>query len=768
MAQCDMIKIYLEAPLLCRKCRHRKLDFSPLMNKPPGVPPSYPYDSVEDDLLEDLEMKNAVYINGFLLEEAMNTESRCSLCRLLIASLDEMWKEGWLLNMRCICIIRPRYDCVGFDRKRFHGRKKFKIVHMYQIIVQFQPMEEEIIFPMACASKSRSARKGRFAIPAVINPELLMDWLRECDGKHSHPTVPSKMVSRMQAIISRGLFRVINTSTGSVETPISLPEFVALSYVWGPMAVHSKPLESKPISAHAPTIRDAAVIANSIGFEWIWVDRICIDQSSESEKGILIPYMKDIFAAAQLTIVAACGDGAQSGLLGSPGNPRKAEKPLIIGSSIGILPFADSMHSLIENSVWSSRGWTFEEYVFSRRLLFILPSEVFFSCGTHKFRESLGLRAVPATRNVVDRGIIGEAINSHTETLHKSLQTKPENMSEVLEVQTFTYALEEYTERSLTVVQDRIAAFAGVVIAAVTNTDEINALLKHGHPLRFCEILLTWHHRNGFSYLPYNEMPSIPEKPFAPSWSWASSPVPVGFHKGNDNLLHQGDVPWFHYTLLHNHDILALPTKHNVTPRPFLVGLELPAELIASQPWMTCVSDDLPLDHEARSSTESPVYDSLSLPILHMVTLVFDARFVYWKSDFRRDEEKFVLLSLGSTETSEEARKRTRVDFDRLEHWSLLPQIESRYHPEAVSPRPQTFETFALITGRVYIIQPPQDNQPPLELYFDLYIMLLDPTGDSGTYSRVGITRLARVKEGSHFIEVIKKGRPRWQYIRIV
>lgn len=774
LARCLALPFGDEAPLLCRKCRHRKLDFRPLVKEPPEVPPNYPYDSVEDDLLEDLEMKNAVYINGFLLEEAMNTQSRCSLCRILVASLDEMWKEGWLLNMRCICIIRPRYDWVGFHRKGFHGRKRFKIVHLYQVFVRFQPMEEEIIFPMACASKSKSAKKGRFPIPATIDTELMRNWLRQCDGKHSHPAVPSNLISRMQTIISRGLFRVINTSTGSVEAPTSLPKFVALSYVWGPKADHSKSLESKPISAYAPTIRDAAIIASSIGFEWLWVDRICIDQSSESEKGILIPYMKDIFAAAQLTIVAACGDSAQSGLLGSPENPRKAEKPLIIGSSVAILPFARSLHHLLEDSVWSCRGWTFEEYVFSRRLLFILGSEVFFSCGAYKFRESLGRRVTPASQNVVDRGIIGETISSNTEMLHKSLQSKPDNMSEVLDVQKFIHALEEYTNRSLTVEEDRVPAFAGVIIAAATNPDEVG-LLKHGHPLRFFEILLTWqywfgqfNHRRGVADR-YTGTPSIPEKPFAPSWSWASSPVQIGFHSVRNSLLHYWDVPWFQYTILDNHDILALPTKHNVTPSPFLAGVRLPAELIPSQPWMKCVSDNLPPDHEAGSSTGSPVYNSLSLPILHMVTLVFDARFVHWKHTYRRsgDVDYFVLLPLGSTETIEEARERTRIDFSMLDQWSLSPEIKSRYLPEAIASRPQPFETFALITGRVYGLSP-SGIQESLKLYFDLYIMLLEAAGQNDTYMRVGCTRLDTVKEESHFIEVIKKGRPRWQYIRIV
>ncbi|KAI0486954.1 heterokaryon incompatibility protein-domain-containing protein [Xylaria cf. heliscus] len=764
-----------EAPVLCRKCRHRKVDFRPLMKEPPDVPPNYPYENIEDDVLEDLEMENAVYINGFLLEEAMNTESRCSLCRILIACLDQMWKEGWLLNMRCVCIIRPRYEWKGFERKRFHGRKKFKIVHKYQVFVRFQPMEEEIILPMACMSRSKSARKGRFAIPATIKPELVRVWLRDCDQKHSHPAVSSDMISRVQGIISRGLFRVINTSTGSVEAPIYFPKFVALSYVWGPTANHSEPHESKPISAYAPTIRDAAVIARSIGFDWLWVDRICINQSSESEKAILIPLMKDIYAAAQLTIVAACGEnGAQSGLRGSPESPRDAEKSLFIGSSVAILPYAQSYEDLIKKSIWSYRGWTFEEYVFSRRLLLFFDSEVFFSCGEHKCRESLGRRHAPPTRRGVDRGVIGEECDPEIEFFHRRLRRNPDNMPKVLKLREFMYALQEYTDRSLTFEEDRILAFAGVVMAVSTNPDEMRGLLRHGHPLRFFEVLLTWENKHSYRLRPrrgvkteLGTLQSMPEIS-VPSWSWASSPVRVGFHDQNNHLINSPDEPWFKYTLLHNQDILALPTTHNATPSPYLTGLELPAELIISQPWMKCVSNDLPLDHEARRLTESPVCDSVSPPILHMVTLLFDARFLYWqkKGGEQYRNERFVLSPLGSTETSEEFRKRFHKFFTLEDIWSLSAKDLIRYRTDGDSPL-HPFETFALITGRAYYLRPPSSKLPEGN-YFELYIMLLGATGEIGTYRRVGSTQLEYVRQESHFIEVIQKGRPRWQYIRIV
>ncbi|KAI0454601.1 heterokaryon incompatibility protein-domain-containing protein [Xylaria acuta] len=752
-----------EAPPLCQKCRNRKLDFRPLIKKPPGVPSSYPYDDIEDDVLVDLEMKNAVYIKDFLLEEAMATKSRCSLCRLLTASINHRLKGGWLLKMRCVCIIRPRYDWLGPARKRFLWRERLKIIHQYQIFVEFEPIEQELVLELVCPKESEFARKGRFAIPATIDTKLLADWVQQCDEKHTHPAVPSTLILRMQTIIRRRLFRVINTSTGSVEAQTSLPKFVALSYVWGPTADQSnyQPLESKPISAHAPTIRDAAVIACSLGFDWLWVDRICIDQSSESEKTILIPYMKDIFAVAQLTIVAASGDGAQSGLL----NPRKAEKPLVLGSSVSVLPVAKDLTKLLDHSVWGGRGWTFEEYVFSRRLLFFLGSEVFFKCSTHTFRESLGLRPINERRNRVARAVIDDPGFSDIEELHKALQSKPDNMSEALKIDLFIYALEEYSKRSLTFEEDRVAAFGGLVIAAARDPmDELSerSLLRHGHPLHFFETLLIWQY---WFAVNLSRARPIQDKPFAPSWSWASSPVAISFRlPPTDTFIYDLDPPWFRYTLLHNYDILALPTDDNfLTDVPYIVGQSLPDGLVADQ-----LSDNLPLGHETRPSTDPAVHNLLRLPSIHIVTLVFDARFVYWK-DEKSYDPKYVLIAPESTETSEEVRSRAHdYDYDLLKTWSLHPDIAARYVPEAVNSRSRPFETFALITGRSYTPTESHDHHGPKQIAFSLWIMLLDSTGENNTYKRAGMTCLTRVTAGSYYTEVFKRGRSRWQYIRIV
>lgn len=89
--------------------------------------------------------------------------------------------------------------------------------------------------------------------------------------------------------------------------------------------------------------------------------------------------MKDIFADASLTIVAACGDGAHTGLPGAPLTPRPPEQVYDFTLDLGdndntdaktcLVPVPHSFNMLDDAFAWHTRGWTLCEYIFSRRLL---------------------------------------------------------------------------------------------------------------------------------------------------------------------------------------------------------------------------------------------------------------------------------------------------------------------------------------------------------------------------------------------------------------
>ena len=69
------------------------------------------------------------------------------------------------------------------------------------------------------------------------------------------------------------------------------------------------------------TVLDAVEVTKHLGEQYLWVDRLCIDQSNLQEKQFLISKMDAIYDGAEFTIVAAAGD-ASTGLPGVMMTPR--------------------------------------------------------------------------------------------------------------------------------------------------------------------------------------------------------------------------------------------------------------------------------------------------------------------------------------------------------------------------------------------------------------------------------------------------------------
>lgn len=157
-----------------------------------------------------------------------------------------------------------------------------------------------------------SERQQRVVVlPRELKTEADMRWamgsLRACVKNHRGCCAPRKAPGAAM----RGL-RVIDctkTPAAVVEVPWS-ERYVALSYVWGPST------EDWP-----RTVTDAVHVTKAMGERYLWVDRLCIDQSNFDEKMELISRMDDIYAGAELTIVNVAGD-ATTGLPGVLETPR--------------------------------------------------------------------------------------------------------------------------------------------------------------------------------------------------------------------------------------------------------------------------------------------------------------------------------------------------------------------------------------------------------------------------------------------------------------
>jgi len=92
--------------------------------------------------------------------------------------------------------------------------------------------------------------------------------------------------------------------------------------------------------------------------------------------------MGDIYAAAQLTIVAAAGYDPTYGLPGVLSRPRLVPKAEKIGT-IWLKPLPRLIQlAEVAESKWASRAWTFQEFYRSRRRLIFTQNQMIFICNS--------------------------------------------------------------------------------------------------------------------------------------------------------------------------------------------------------------------------------------------------------------------------------------------------------------------------------------------------------------------------------------------------
>ncbi|KAF1821865.1 heterokaryon incompatibility, partial [Dissoconium aciculare CBS 342.82] len=62
------------------------------------------------------------------------------------------------------------------------------------------------------------------------------------------------------------------------------------------------------------TLEHAITLTIRLGFRYIWIDSVCINQEDSDDKQIQIAMMKDIYRGSLATLVALSADDANSGM----------------------------------------------------------------------------------------------------------------------------------------------------------------------------------------------------------------------------------------------------------------------------------------------------------------------------------------------------------------------------------------------------------------------------------------------------------------------
>jgi hypothetical protein len=356
---------------------------------------------------------------------------------------------------------------------------------------------------------TKIAGRGKVVDHKWIDKGIIQRWKSACDRRHGRD---SRMIWAPASCLLRGgpVWLVDNWRQCLVPAQPEM-SYGALSYVWGKAKFfkpkksnlqqlqHDHAFSATNTARRIPrTIKDAMGLLDILGERYLWVDSLCIVQDDVETKNKQLNDMASIFGNACLTIVAEQGPDASFGLRGLRGVSEARNFPQDVfefKKSIKILQ--PRLPESVEQSLWSQRGWTFQEHLFS-------PIKIFFHetlrwecdyCGVwyediEQSNDLIGNRSATA-KHQIPFGIPFPNLDRYIELVN------------IYNTRQFTYS------------EDALPAFAGV-ISALSSSFSDGFLC--GLPVTFFDVALLWRPDGPLQQRTPSGRSSI--NACLPSWSW--------------------------------------------------------------------------------------------------------------------------------------------------------------------------------------------------------------------------------------------------------
>ena len=244
---------------------------------------------------------------------------------------------------------------------------------------------------------------GRFwgrVIRELPDFEEALEWIHECSEKHTRRGCNSiKDLPLPTRLISVG------NGTSSLrleETNGKKGQYVTLSHCWGtspPLTTnvwnYETHLQNIAFENLPKLFQDAVTIVRRLGFQFLWIDSLCIKQGDKEDWEKECARMADVFANAALCIANPHATSSSDRMLHS----RQTLKPRPT-----LLPWKTNGHDVIfrieegyyflrgedalSNTPLSKRGWVLQERLLSPRILYFGPEQMHFECHIATYCES--------------------------------------------------------------------------------------------------------------------------------------------------------------------------------------------------------------------------------------------------------------------------------------------------------------------------------------------------------------------------------------------
>ncbi|KAK4655812.1 hypothetical protein QC762_305700 [Podospora pseudocomata] len=358
-------------------------------------------------------------------------------------------------------------------------------------------------------------RYGRLIHAHWIDSSLFRRWKTDCDQHHQHCKPSSVILPALASIRPAWLVDIVRQCLVPAQLTDS---YVCLSYVWGGAKQFTTAMDNlerlqQPNALSfvplAKTITHAMAVVEMAGEKFLWVDALCIVQDDDKQKHQDVQNMSGIYANATFTIIARSATNADSGLPGLFGisQQRKVQQHTWrLGPSSTVINIQHRDWKDDQNrGAWFTRGWTFQEELFSRRQLVLREhGPAHWTCMSAQWREDIRLPDITIQMPSPKR-------YPYQRSIYPEIHNVFPNIPKLAGI------IENYNRRSFTLPEDSLRAFSGIATALLSS---FQGGLISGLPADFFYAGLLWF---PFSKDIVLRWPGgIPKASCVPSWSWAA------------------------------------------------------------------------------------------------------------------------------------------------------------------------------------------------------------------------------------------------------
>ena len=369
---------------------------------------------------------------------------------------------------------------------------------------------------------------GRAWTEQGVDAVQIQSWLQSCFQDHGELCNSPPWLGYLPQLPT---LRMIDVEQGCLVKMQEQCPYVVLSYVWG------RDLQFKCTNSLLPsleikfglvrhweqiprTVQDTFKLVRLLGLRYLWVDSLCIVQDSQADMQDQFPKMGQIYGNALLTIVAADADDASIGLFNNINTASRVGRQIVrYSKDLSLLICPPNLNTVLRETRWATRGWTFQEALLSKRLLVFVDQTVYFSCRSTTWSEQRKAYSetvpppwtwaeAPSPYVVKFEGPLKE-----WSRIESSLQIYYPNLQSWFVASMWQSLVNEYSTRILSHELDVLAAIAGVqeVFGRIFPQE-----ILYGMPLSIIQTALLWNPRTSL------RRRKDGKKNLLPSWTWTA------------------------------------------------------------------------------------------------------------------------------------------------------------------------------------------------------------------------------------------------------